>query len=127
MTTLNILKENCDPKKDNNSTLPYNAYLVQYKIGDKEETRWDLTMAYKMSEIFDHYYDKYKNVLAIVQSDGKVAPKLWRNPEEVKQQPKVKRKNDCRIREVISNRYVGNLLQKVRGTYCMEDIEIPKK
>ena len=38
MTTLNILKENCDPKKDNNSTLPYNAYLVQYKIGDKEET-----------------------------------------------------------------------------------------
>ena len=42
MTTLNILKENCDPKKDNNSTLPYNAYLVQYKIGDKEELRWDL-------------------------------------------------------------------------------------
>ena len=34
MTTLNILKENCDPKKDNNPTLPYNAYLVQYKIGD---------------------------------------------------------------------------------------------
>ena len=54
MTTLNILKENCDPKKDNNSTLPYNAYLVQYKIGDKEELRWDLTMEYKMSEIFDH-------------------------------------------------------------------------
>ena len=56
MITLNILKENCDPTKDNNSTLPYNAYLVQYKIGDKEELRWDLTMAYKMSEIFDHYY-----------------------------------------------------------------------
>ena len=92
MTTLNILKENCDPKKDNNSTLPYNAYLVQYKIGDKEETRWDLTMAYKMSEIFDHYYDKYKNVLAIVQSNGKVAPKLWKNPEEVKQQTKCKKK-----------------------------------
>ena len=49
-------------------------------------------MSYKMSEIFDHYYDKYKNVLAIVQSDGKVAPKLWRNPEEVKQQPKGKKK-----------------------------------
>ena len=74
MLTLNILKENCDPKKDNNSALPYNAYLVEYKVGDKEETRWDLTMAYKMSEIFDHYYDKYKNVLKIVQSDGRVAP-----------------------------------------------------
>ena len=46
MLTLNILKENCDPKKDNNSALPYNAYLVQYKVGDKEETRWDLAMAY---------------------------------------------------------------------------------
>ena len=33
-----------------------------------------------MSEIFDHYYDKYKNVLAIVQSDGRVAPKLWKDP-----------------------------------------------
>ena len=90
MTTLNILKENCDPKKDNNPTLPYNAYLVQYKIGDKEETRWDLTMAYKMSEIFDHYYDKYKNVLAIVQSDGRVAPKLWTDPSKKPEKKKKK-------------------------------------
>ena len=88
MVTLNILKENCDPQKDNNTALPYNAYLVQYKAGE-EETRWDLTMAYKMSEIFDHYYDKYKNVLAIVQSDGRVAPKLWIDPS--KPQPKKKK------------------------------------
>jgi|TARA_B100000085_G_scaffold186371_1_gene170373 hypothetical protein len=88
MLTLNILKENCDPNKDNNSALPYNAYLVQYKAGE-EETRWDLAMAYKMSEIFDHYYDKYKNVLAIVQSNGRVAPKLWIDPS--KPQPKKKK------------------------------------
>ena len=88
MITLNILKENCDPKKENNSALPYNAYLVQYKAGE-DETRWDLTMAYKMSEIFDHYYDKYKNVLAIIQSDGRVAPKLWIDPS--KPQPKKKK------------------------------------
>ena len=88
MVTLNILKENCDPKKDNNTALPYNAYLVQYKVGE-DETKWDLTMAYKMSEIFDHYYDKYKNVLAIVQSDGRVAPKLWIDPS--KPQPKKKK------------------------------------
>ena len=92
MLTLNKLKENFDPKKDNNSALPYNAYLVQYKVGDKEETRWYLTMAYKMSEIFDHYYDKYKNVLAIVQSEGRVTPKLWKNPEEVKQTKGKKKK-----------------------------------
>jgi hypothetical protein len=88
MLTLNILKENCDPNKDNNSALPYNAYLVQYKAGE-EETRWDLAMAYKMSEIFDYYYDKYKNVLAIVQSNGRVAPKLWIDPS--KPQPKKKK------------------------------------
>ena len=81
MTTLNILKENCDPKKDNNSTLPYNAYLVQYKIGDKEELRWDLTMAYKMSEIFDHYYDKYKKGFKwLKQTGGTVRPNLWNAP-----------------------------------------------
>ena len=48
-------------------------------------------MAYKMSEIFDYYYDKYKNVLAIVQSDGKVPPKLWRDPSQ-KEPPKGKKK-----------------------------------
>ena len=80
MITLNILKENCDPKKDNNTALPYNAYLVQYKASE-DETRWDLTMAYKMSEIFDHYYDKYKSVIAIVQSEGRVTPKLWNQPK----------------------------------------------
>ena len=90
MLTLNILKENCDPKKDNNSALPYNAYLVQYKIGDKEETRWDLAMAFKMSEIFDHYYDKYKNVLAIVQSEGRVTPELWVDPTKKPEKKKKK-------------------------------------
>ena len=80
MITLDILKENCDPKKDNNTALPYNAYLVQYKASE-DETRWDLTMAYKMSEIFDHYYDKYKTVIAIVQSEGRVTPKLWNQPK----------------------------------------------
>ena len=90
MITLNILKENCDPKKENNTALPYNAYLVQYKAGE-DETRWDLAMAYKMSEIFDYYYDKYKNVVAIIQSEGKVPPKLWKDPNK-KEKPKPKKK-----------------------------------
>ena len=48
-------------------------------------------MAYKMSEIFDYYYDKYKNVVAIVQSEGKVPPKLWKDPTK-KEKPKGKKK-----------------------------------
>ena len=92
MTTLNILKENCDPKKDNNSTLPYNAYLVQYKIGDKEELRWDLTMAYKMSEIFDHYYDKYKKGFKfLTQSKGTMRPNLWNSGAKAPQRKRKKR------------------------------------
>ena len=63
MQMVNILKENCDPSKDNNEKLPYNAYLIQYKVGDKEELKWDLVMGQKQSEIFDYYYDKYKNCL----------------------------------------------------------------
>tara|TARA_B100000927_G_scaffold57643_1_gene44502 strand:- start:1825 stop:2100 length:276 start_codon:yes stop_codon:yes gene_type:complete len=90
MELMNILKENCDPKKENNAKLPYNAYLVQYVVG--EESRWDLTMCHKQSDIFDHYYDKYKKVLAIVQSEGKVSPKLWRDPNELKEKPTPKKR-----------------------------------
>ena len=71
---VNILKENCDPSKDNNEKLPYNAYLIQYKVGDKEEMRWDLAMGQKQSEIFDHYYDKYKNVKGIEYGSGTIPP-----------------------------------------------------
>ena len=87
---IRVLHEKCDKKLADDPKLPYNAYLVQYKIGDKEETRWDLAMAFKMSEIFDHYYDKYKNVLAIVQSDGRVAPKLWTDPSKKPEKKKKK-------------------------------------
>ena len=91
MQMVNILKENCDPSKDNNEKLPYNAYLIQYKVGDKEELKWDLVMGQKQSEIFDYYYDKYKNVKALIQSKGIVNPKLWRDPKEA-QAPKSKKK-----------------------------------
>ena len=74
MNMVNILKENCDPSKDNNEQLPYNAYLIQYKVGDKEEMRWDLAMGHKQSEIFDHYYDKYKNVKGIEYGSGTIPP-----------------------------------------------------
>lgn len=88
---INILKENCDPAKDNNTKLPYNAYLVQYNVSDKDESRWDLAMAFKKADIFDHYYDKYKNVVSIVQSLGKVPPRLWKDQNQ-KEKPKGKKK-----------------------------------
>jgi hypothetical protein len=48
-------------------------------------------MGHKKSEIFDHYYDKYKNVKAIVQSKGIVNPKMWKNPADP-EPPKGKKK-----------------------------------
>ena len=89
MQTLNILKENCDPKKDDNAKLPYNAYLVQYKVGDKDEARWDLAMSYKSVEIFDYYYDKYKNVKEIKWTKGIVSPRTY---EGLVQSPAPKKK-----------------------------------
>ncbi len=88
--SVTVIHEKCDLEKHNNIKLPYTAYVVQYEV--EGNLVHDIAMAQKAVDIFDHYYDKYKNVLAIVQSDGKVAPKLWRNPEEVKQQTKGKKK-----------------------------------
>ena len=48
-------------------------------------------MGQKQSEIFDYYYDKYKNVKALIQSKGIVNPKIWRDPREA-QAPKSKKK-----------------------------------
>ena len=88
--TVQVLHEKCERNKADDKKLPSDSFLVTYKV--EEEVKYDVARGAGVVEIFDHYYDKYKNVLAIVQSDGKVAPKLWRNPEEVKQQPKGKKK-----------------------------------
>ena len=88
--SVTVIHEKCDLEKHNTIKLPYTAYVVQYEV--EGNLVHDIAMAQKAVDIFDHYYDKYKNVLAIVQSNGKVAPKLWKNPEEVKQQTKGKKK-----------------------------------
>lgn len=87
--SVTVLHENCQKSAGEDKKLPYTAYLVTYKLEGKEV--YDLAIANKEVDLFDHYYDKYKNVLAIVQSDGKVPPKLWRDPSQ-KEPPKGKKK-----------------------------------
>ena len=87
--SVTVIHEKCDLEKHNNIKLPYTAYVVQYEV--EGNLVHDIAMAQKAVDIFDHYYDKYKNVLAIVQSDGKVPPKLWRDPSQ-KEPPKGKKK-----------------------------------
>ncbi len=68
--------ENCNPKEDNNTKLPYTAYLVEYKVD--EEVRYDIAMGDKTVDIFDVYYDKYKNdFIGMKQSEGRVPPNRW--------------------------------------------------
>lgn len=73
---MNIIHENCDPKLASDASLPYSAYLIEYI--DKGKTKWDIAVAPKQSEIFDHYWDKYKAVSNMTQSEGRVNPKLWK-------------------------------------------------
>ena len=84
-----ILKENCDPKDAQDRSLPYTAYLVEYKLDTK--TRFDLAIAQKAVDLFDHYYDRYrKDFVGWKQSEGRINPKLWNDP--TKKPPTKKKK-----------------------------------
>jgi len=82
---MKILNENCDPKVAQDTKLPYTAYLIQY--ADKDVVKYDLTIGDSQVEMFDHYYDKYKNVMAMTQSDGRANPKLWKQPKQSLKKP----------------------------------------
>ena len=77
---MNIIHENCDPKQASDVSLPYTAYLIEYI--DKGKTKFDIAVAPKQSELFDYYWDKYKAVNKMIQSEGRANPKLWKAPKK---------------------------------------------
>lgn len=86
---MRILNEACDPEVATDKSLPNNAFLVSYSVG--EEKKYDLVISSKKVEIFDHYYDKYKkDLIDIQQSDGTANPKLWKSQEEMQKSSKKK-------------------------------------
>lgn len=73
---MKILHQNCDPELANDRSLPYTAYLVTYEIDGA--IAYDLVIPDKQMEIFDVYWDKYREGLkGWKQSEGRVNPKLW--------------------------------------------------
>jgi hypothetical protein len=73
---MKILHQNCDPSVADDRTLPYNAYLVTYEIDGA--LAYDLVIPDKQVEIFDYYWDRYREGLkGWKQSEGRVNPKLW--------------------------------------------------
>ena len=55
-----ILLEKTTPEKAKDSSFPTDAYNVTYTVDG--EDRLDVCRAQKAANIFDLYYDKYKNV-----------------------------------------------------------------
>lgn len=75
---MNILHEDCDPTLSEDPKLPYTAYLVEYS--QDGITKFDITVAAKQVDIFDHYWDHYRSDFKnMTQSGGKVNPKMWGN------------------------------------------------
>tara|TARA_B100000683_G_C12121070_1_gene403502 strand:- start:238 stop:519 length:282 start_codon:yes stop_codon:yes gene_type:complete len=88
---LKVLKQNCDPKDSQDPSLPYTAYLVEYKQDGKSV--YDLAIANKAVDLFDYYYDLYKkNFVKFTQSEGRINPKLWNDPNQPKPPKKGRKK-----------------------------------
>lgn len=75
---MKIIHNDCDASLSEDKTLPTNSFLVEFIQG--ETTHFDIVMSNKKSEIFDYYWDNYReNLINITQTEGRINPKLWGN------------------------------------------------
>lgn len=73
---MKILHQDCAIEVANDRSLPYNTYLVTYR--DEGVEKYDLVQCNKKVEIFDYYWDKYRqDLISFKQSEGRINPKLW--------------------------------------------------
>jgi hypothetical protein len=78
MNTIQILDENIDLEKFDDSKLPSDVHLVRYTFEGEEH--YDAVRAYTMVDIFDVYYDKIKGkgqIHSIKSGYGKIRPNLY--------------------------------------------------
>jgi len=82
---MKILFEDCDSEKAEDRTLPYSAYIITYKVD--EQIKYDIASAPKRVDIFDYYWDKYREgFMDMKQTEGRTNPRVWGNkpPSESK-------------------------------------------
>ena len=73
---IKMLYQDCSPEVANDKSLPCTAYLVKYE--DDGVIRYDLVMCNKKVDIFDYYWDRYREGLkSFKQAEGRVNPKVW--------------------------------------------------
>jgi hypothetical protein len=78
-----ILQSQCDPSAAQDRTLPTTAYLVEYI--QEGQTMFDIVVATKKVDIFDHYWDNYRDGFCnMTQTEGRVNSKLWVDPNKKK-------------------------------------------
>ena len=78
-----IIHAQCDPSLAQDRSLPHTAYLVEY-VQDGQ-TMFDIVVATKRVDIFDHYWDNYRHdFVNMTQTEGRVSPKLWQDPNKKK-------------------------------------------
>ena len=83
---MKIINENCDKAMGEDRSLPYDAFIIEYKVDGK--SCYDIAAAAKQVEIFDHYWDKYgQDFVFMKQTEGRANPKMWGN-----EPPKTKNK-----------------------------------
>lgn len=86
---MRIVHQNCDPSVASDRSLPYTSYLVEYEIDGA--IVYDLVIANKKTDIFDYYWDLYREgLISFKQSEGRVNPKLWDDPSKKKETKKKK-------------------------------------
>ena len=73
--TVQVLHEKCERNKADDKKLPSDSFLVTYKV--EEELKYDVARGSGVVEIFDHYYDAYKNVQSIAWTNGIVSPRTF--------------------------------------------------
>tara|TARA_B100000131_G_scaffold6124_1_gene6291 strand:+ start:2574 stop:2846 length:273 start_codon:yes stop_codon:yes gene_type:complete len=88
--TVRVLYEKCEKDKAEDKKLPSDSFLVTYKIED--EVKFDVTRAGSQIELFDHYYDTYKNVQGISWTKGIVSPRTFDGSTEQPKPPKKRKK-----------------------------------
>ena len=86
-----LIKENCNNEELKDKTLPSDAYIVTYKVGDA--VRNDLVRCHAKVNIFDMYYDKFGagSIVSIEYGPGIVSPKTWGVPMPNKPKKRARR------------------------------------
>ena len=72
---IKLVFEKCQRDKANDKKLPSDSFIVSYE--HDKELKHDIVRASAFVDVFDAYYDKYKNVKGIEWTKGIIHPKTY--------------------------------------------------